>query len=93
MGINRAYLYNFQNKLLGSSSKWVHKYLYSVPAQSEVKGEVRPFWSGKASCGGNVNYYKSVHQPIPARENWEHPGNFQSESISSAFNEFCHFTL
>ena len=38
-------------------------------------------------------YYKSVHQPIPTRENREHPGNFQSESVSSAFNEFCHFTL
>ena len=20
-------------------------------------------------------YYKSVHQPTPTRENWEHPGN------------------
>ena len=45
------------------------------------------------TCGGNVNYYKSVHQPIPTRENREHPGNFQNESVSSAFNEFCHFTL
>ena len=46
------------------------------------------------TCGENVNYYKSVHQSIPARENWEHPVNFQSESVSSAFfNEFCHFTL
>ena len=44
-------------------------YLYSVPGQTEVKGEVKPFWYGKTSCGGNVNYYKSVHQPIPAREN------------------------
>ena len=31
-------------------------------------------------------YYKSVHQPIPAWENWEHPGNFQNKSGSSAFN-------
>ena len=38
------------------------------------------------TCGGNVNYYKSVHQPIPIRENWEHPGNFQNKSVSSAFN-------
>ena len=45
------------------------------------------------TCGGNVNDYKSVHQPIPTRENWEHPGNFQSESVSAAFNKFCHFTL
>ena len=31
-------------------------------------------------------YYKSVHQPIPTRENREHPGNFQNKSVSSAFN-------
>ena len=31
-------------------------------------------------------YYKSVYQPIPTRENWEHPGNFQNKSGSSAFN-------
>ena len=45
------------------------------------------------TCGGNTNYYKSVHQAIPTRENREHPENFQSESVSSAFNDFCHFTL
>ena len=43
--------------------------------------------------GGNVNYYKSVHKPIPTHENREHPGNFQSRSVSSAFNEFFHFIL
>ena len=32
------------------------------------------------------NYFKSVHQPIPTRENWEHPGIFQNKSGSSAFN-------
>ena len=31
-------------------------------------------------------YYKSVYQPIPTRENWEHPDNFQNKSGSSAFN-------
>ena len=45
------------------------------------------------TCGSNVNYYKSVHHPIPTRENSEHPGNFQNESVGSAFNEFCHFTF
>ena len=30
--------------------------------------------------------YKSVHQPLPTRENWEHPGNSQNKSGSSAFN-------
>ena len=38
------------------------------------------------TCGGNVNYYKGVYQPIPTRENREHPGNFQNKSVSSAFN-------
>ena len=70
---------------------------------AKLKGEVRPFWNGKAqtyishelslTCGGNVNDYKSIHQPIPTRENKEYPGNFQSESVSSTFNELCHFTL
>ena len=45
MGINREYLGNFQNKLLGSSSKCVPKYIL-FPAK--LKGEVRPFWNGKA---------------------------------------------
>ena len=45
------------------------------------------------TCGGNDNYYKSVHQPIPTHENKENPGNFQKELVISAFNEFCHFTL
>ena len=31
-------------------------------------------------------YYKSVHQLFPTCENWEHPGNFQNKSVSSAFN-------
>ena len=34
----------------------------------------------------NVNYYKRVYQPIPTRENREHPGNFQNKSVNSAFN-------
>ena len=45
------------------------------------------------TCGGNVNYYKSVYQPIPTHESREHPGNFQNESVRSALNEFCRFTL
>ena len=31
-------------------------------------------------------HFKSVHQPIPSRENREHPGNFQNKSVSFAFN-------
>ena len=33
-----------------------------------------------------TNIYKKVHQPIPTSENMEHSGNFQNESVSSAFN-------
>ena len=77
--------------------------VYSAPAQTE--GRSKTFLKLKSialhgislcsltTCGGNVNYYKSFHQAIPTRENREHPGNFQSESVSSAFSEFCYFTL
>ena len=74
--------------------------VYSVPGQTEGRSKAFLEWKSidlshelSLTCGGNVNYYKSVHQPIPTRENKEHPGNFQSESIRSAFSEFCHFTL
>ena len=77
--------------------------VYSVPGQTE--GRNKTFLERKSidlhgvsqclltTCGGNVNYFKTVHQPIPTRENREHPDNFQSESVRSGFNEFCHFTL
>ena len=77
--------------------------VYSVPGQTE--GRSKTFLERKSrdlqlishelslTCGGNVNYYKSVHQPILTHQNREHPGNFQKESVRSAFNEFCHFTL
>ena len=28
------------------------------------------------TCRDNGNYYKRVHDPIPTRENKEHPSNF-----------------
>ena len=35
---------------------------------------------GKTQTGDTVNYYyKSVHHPIPTRENKGHPGNFQNK--------------
>ena len=73
--------------------------VYSVPGQTEGRSKAFLEWKSidlshelSLTCGGNVNYYKSVHQPIPARENWEHPGNFQSESVkfSKVFKvKFC----
>ena len=67
--------------------------LYSVSGRTE--GRTKAFLEWKSinlfhelslTCGGNVNYSKSVHQPIPTCENREHPGNFQNESVSSAFS-------
>ena len=42
---------------------------------------------------GNVNYYKSVHHPTPARGNREHPGNFQSKSVSSPISWVSRYIL
>ena len=46
--------------------------VYSVPGQTEERRKVFLEWtsidiSSKLSlaCGGNVNYYESVHHPIP----------------------------
>ena len=45
------------------------------------------------TCGDNVECYKSVHHPIPTRENKEHSENFQNKSVSSTLKEcrsiFC----
>ena len=67
--------------------------VYSAPSQTE--GRKKAFFEWKSidlsyelslTCGGNVNYYKSVHHPIPTRGNREHPGNFQNKSVSSPFS-------
>ena len=67
--------------------------VYSVPGQIEGRSKTFSEWKSidlshelSLTCGSNVTYYKSVYQPIPTRENREHPGNFQSKSVSSAFN-------
>ena len=72
--------------------------VYSVPGQTEGRSKAFLEWKSidlshelSLTCGGNVNYYKSVHQPIPTRENREHPGNFQNKSVSSAFNRVLPF--
>ena len=48
--------------------------VYSVPGQTEGGRKTFSEWtnidlSSKLSftCGGNVNYYKSVHHPIPTQ--------------------------
>ena len=67
--------------------------VYSVPGQTDKRRKAFLEWknmdlSPKLSFthGGNVNYYKSVHNPIPSRGNREHPNNFQNKSVSSPFN-------
>ena len=61
----------FQNKSVSSSFKWV-PWVYSVPGQTGGRRKAFLEWtsidlSSKLSltCGGDVNYYKSVHHPIP----------------------------
>ena len=67
--------------------------VYSVPGQTEGRRKALLEWKSidlsyelSLTCGGNVNYYKSVHYPIPTRENREHLGNFENKSVSPAFN-------
>ena len=67
--------------------------VYYVPDQTEGRRKAFLEWktidfSSKLSftCGGNVNYHKSVHQTIPTCGNRKHPGNFQNKSVSSPFN-------
>ena len=66
--------------------------VYSFPDQTE--GRNKAFFERKSIHLShllrvgviNVNYYKSVHHPIPTRENREYPDNFQNKSVSPAFN-------
>ena len=71
--------------------------VHSVPGQTEGRSKAFLEWKSidlfrelSLTCEGNINY-KSVHQPIPTRKNREHPGNFQNESVSSAFNLVLQF--
>ena len=68
---NREYSGSFQNKSVSFSFKWVPSYILNL---TKLKGEERPFWIGQAQIyplnyllhvGVKVNYYKSVHHPIP----------------------------
>ena len=67
--------------------------VFSVPGLTERRRKASLEWKSidlsyklPLTCGGNVNYHKSVHHPIPSRENREHPDNFQNKSVSSAFH-------
>ena len=67
--------------------------MYSVLGQT--KGGRKAFLEWKSldlssklslTYGGNVNYYKSFHHPIPTRGNRKHPVNFQNKSVSFPFS-------
>ena len=67
--------------------------VYSVPGQTERRRKAFLECKGidlsyelSLKCGGNINYYKSVHHHILTRENREHPDNFQNKSVNPAFN-------
>ena len=75
--------------------------VYSVPGQTKGRKKAFLEWEKAYSYpinylwGGedNVNYYKSVHHPIPTQGNREHPGNFQNKSASSSFNRVSRHIL
>ena len=57
--------------------------VYSVPGQTEGKKKTFFEWERidlsyelSLAYGVNIEYYKSVHHPLPTRENREYPRNF-----------------
>ena len=67
--------------------------VHFIPGQTERRSKAFLKWKSIDLShelfliwSGNTNYYKSFLQPIPTRENREHPGNFQNGSVSSAYN-------
>ena len=73
--------------------------VYSVPGQTEGRSKAFLEWKSidlshelSLTCGGNVNYYKSVHHPITTCENSEHSGNAQNK-VSCPFNLVCRYSL
>ena len=67
--------------------------VYTVPGQTERRSKAFLKWKSidlsyelSLTCWGNVNYYKSIHHPIPNRDNRVHSRNFQNNSVNSAFN-------
>ena len=74
--------------------------VYSVLGQTE--GRRKAFLEWKSidlpyklffTCGGNINYCKSVQHPIPTPGNSKHLGNFQNKSVSSPFSWVSQYVL
>ena len=67
--------------------------VYSVPGQTEGRRKAFLEWKNidlyyklSLTYGGNVNYYKSAHKPLPTCGNRVHPDNFQNKSITPPFS-------
>ena len=63
--------------------------VYSAPRQTEGRRKTFLEWTNidlsselSLTCGGNVNYYKSVHHTVPTHENSGHP-------ISKQISKLC----
>ena len=89
---NREYLGSFQKKISKIFFQ-MSAQVYSAPAQTEGRRKAFLEWKSidssyelSVTCGDNVNNYKSIHHPIPTSKNWEHLGNFQNKSSSSALS-------
>ena len=70
-------------------------HVYSLPSQTEGIRKAFLEWTSidlstelSLTCGGNVNYYKSVRHLIPTGGNRQHPGNFQNKSVSFLLVDF-----
>ena len=87
---NREYPGSFQNKLVSSYFKWVLKSILEGLSGVEKHRIISDL---SLTCGGNVNYYKSVHHPIRTRGNREHRGNFQNKSVSSSLSWVSRYIL
>ena len=64
--------------------------VYSVPGQTEGRRKAFLEWKSidlsyelSLTCGDNVRYHKSVHDPIPTRTI---RSVFQNKSVNSTFN-------
>ena len=67
--------------------------VYSVPGLTEGRRNAFLEWKSRylsyelsSTCEGNINYYKSIHHPIPTRENREDTSNSQNISVSYPFS-------
>ena len=68
--------------------------VYFVLGQTERRRKAFLEWKSidlsyelSLTCGDDINYYKSVHHPIPAHKNKEHPNNFHNRLVRSSSSQ------